>query len=321
MKNTTMLFCLTLTALIYQCAFGQIPPHSWSATVNVVGEDGNPVVGADVTITYDLHPLSRETGKGKTWDQIEGPTDANGEFSASHTDNSFGLGVIVEKAGYYTTRTGHQFYSNEQRQNPSFTLLLKKVGTPIAMYAKKEEIKMPTENEPVGFDLMAGDWVTPYGTGKTTDLLFTVHRSITNSQKFDADLELTFPNADDGAAILSPSGNTNGFSQLATPHSAPEGGYHSTLKWSYHDFTETSEPASGYLFRVRTVLDESGNVKSALYGKIQGDIRFLVGSKAPQAAIAFNYYLNPTPNDKNVEFDPKQNLLGGLQLSEQVTAP
>jgi hypothetical protein len=47
----------------------------------------------------------------------------------------------------------------------------------------------------------------------------------------------------------------------------------------------------------------------------------LVGTKAPRAGIAFQYYLNPTPNDRNVEFDPKQNLLGGLQPFEQVNAP
>ena len=54
-----------------------------------------------------------------------------------------------------------------------------------------------------------------------------------------------------------------------------------------------------YFFRVRTVLDEHGNVKSALYGKIYGDF------------MQFTYYLNPTPNDHNIEFDPPRNLLGG----------
>jgi hypothetical protein len=35
----------------------------------------------------------------------------------------------------------------------------------------------------------------------------------------------------------------------------------------------------------------------------------------------FRYYLNPTPNDRNVEFAPNHNLPGGLQSFEQVTAP
>jgi len=33
------------------------------------------------------------------------------------------------------------------------------------------------------------------------------------------------------------------------------------------------------------------------------------------------YYLNPTPNSRNVEFDPKQNLLKSLDPLEQVDAP
>jgi hypothetical protein len=53
----------------------------------------------------------------------------------------------------------------------------------------------------------------------------------------------------------------------------------------------------------------NGTVKSALYGKIYGDF------------MQFRYYLNPTPNDRNIEFDPKQNLLKNLSQLEQVSAP
>ena len=35
----------------------------------------------------------------------------------------------------------------------------------------------------------------------------------------------------------------------------------------------------------------------------------------------FRYYLNPTPNSRNIERDPKQNLLGGLESFEQLKAP
>ena len=56
-------------------------------------------------------------------------------------------------------------------------------------------------------------------------------------------------------------------------------------------------------------MDYSGNIVSAHYGKIYGDF------------MTFKYYLNPTPKSRNVEFDPKQNLLGGLQSFEQVSAP
>jgi hypothetical protein len=59
------------------------------------------------------------------------------------------------------------------------------------------------------------------------------------------------------------------------------------------------------------VLDSNGNAKSALYGKIYGDTMMM----------NFHYYLNPTPNDRNVEFDPKQNLLKNLKPDEGVSAP
>jgi hypothetical protein len=37
--------------------------------------------------------------------------------------------------------------------------------------------------------------------------------------------------------------------------------------------------------------------------------------------MQFTYYLNPTPNDRNIEFDPKQNLIHNLKSFERVTAP
>jgi len=52
-----------------------------------------------------------------------------------------------------------------------------------------------------------------------------------------------------------------------------------------------------YYFCIRTQTNEVGQVTNALYGKIYGQIN---GS--------FTYFLNPTPNDRNVEHDPKRNV-------------
>jgi hypothetical protein len=48
---------------------------------------------------------------------------------------------------------------------------------------------------------------------------------------------------------------------------------------------------------VRSKLDEDGNIISANYGNNYGDF------------MSFIYNFNPTPNDRNVEFDPSRNLL------------
>ena len=169
MKNVLIPLCLTLTVLINSAAFGQAPalpaqfgPHQWTATVKVIGEDGDPIVGANVAVSYTILPQPSNPNQPE-YGEIKGMTDTNGIFSASHTDSSLGLAIIAEKSDYYTTHIGHQFYFDEKNRHPTFTLLLKKIGKPIAMYAKKEEAKMPKENEPVGFDLMIGDWVAPYG--------------------------------------------------------------------------------------------------------------------------------------------------------------
>ena len=69
------------------------------------------------------------------------------------------------------------------------------------------------------------------------------------------------------------------------------------------------------------MLDDKGRVKSALYGKMHGDIRLYAGTKAPKAGMGFTYYLNPTPNDRNVEFDPSRNLFAGLKGLDLVRSP
>jgi hypothetical protein len=63
---------------------------------------------------------------------------------------------------------------------------------------------------------------------------------------------------------------------------------------------------ANYFFRVRTKRDLGGEVVSALYGKFMGDF-----SQNLQAGkIDLNYCLNPEPNSRNMEFDPKRNLIG-----------
>ena len=67
-------------------------------------------------------------------------------------------------------------------------------------------------------------------------------------------------------------------------------------------------------------MDKKGKVVSALYGKIDRDFRFdIFNSKT--AALLFTYYLNPNANDRNMEFDPKRNLLTGLPDTQRPTSP
>ena len=64
-----------------------------------------------------------------------------------------------------------------------------------------------------------------------------------------------------------------------------------------------------YFIRVRTMVDDTGKIVTANYGKLYGDF------------LSFTYYLNPNMNSRNMEFDPRQNLFGELRGSERVQKP
>ncbi len=109
-------------------------------------------------------------------------------------------------------------------------------------------------------------------------------------------------------------------SGLRMPREAPLDGYEPILtKRAYNTVaeplrTEVRDDAN-YFFRVRTEKDADGNIVSALYGKIAGDFRFVPHVRKK---LSFTYYLNPEPNDRNLEFDLEQNLFKNLSSLEEV---
>jgi hypothetical protein len=286
--------------------------HDWKVNYKIVDEAGQPILGAEATVFYDRMAMpDKSVDPGK----ISGLTDSNGVFTASHRDRTYGLAFVVKKDGYYSIRWTEDFHGifSPEKLNRNLSLVLKKVGQPIAMYARRLNTHVPALDKPVGFDLMAGDWIAPYGKGVTTDVLFSGHFDKHVDGESDFTLTVSFPKVGDGIQEFAMPDAEKG-SGLRSPHEAPTDGYQS--QWVQTDNRKPGKPIEtnrdpnrNYFFRVRTALDSNGNVQSALYGKIYGDF------------MQFSYYLNPTPNSRNIEFDPKQNLLGGLQSFEQVTAP
>ena len=92
---------------------------------------------------------------------------------------------------------------------------------------------------------------------------------------------------------------------------------HVDRKKSFEDSSKEFE--QGYFFRVRTV-EQNGRIIAANYGKITGDIG-IDPRDSKTCLIAFTYYFNPTSLDRNIEWDPKRNLLQGLSREEMPTAP
>ena len=264
---------------------------------------------------------------------VDGKTDTNGFCSLSGQTTAGSIGLSVWKDGYYGNGGQSIIPTNLnsltrrwEPWNPTVDVVLKMKGIQVPMFARKVfERKIPIEDKSVGFDLMVGDWVTPYGKGDVSDFLFKLERKAEPAAPprefppYDITLTISFSNVGDG--IQSVFALPRGPSELRLPRQAPLDGYESALvKRSYK---ELGQPAhedfrvdQNYFFRVRTKKDAQGNIVSALYGKISGDFRGGITDK-----LTFSYYLNPEPNSRNMEFDPNQNLFKNLPFMERVTAP
>ena len=170
------------------------------------------------------------------------------------------------------------------------------------MYVRSVDLAVPEVGTEIGFDFTAGDWVAPLGKGKYTDILFRSELEQKTRDDFHMRLFVSFPNKQDGLQSFdAPSGRRG--SSLKSSYEAPADGYLS--EWTQFRLKKPNSPEESnidlnrnYYFRVRTVLDEQGRIKSANYGKIYGDF------------MQFRYYFNPEPNSRNVEFDPAKNLFG-----------
>jgi len=310
---------------IYISAFGQARPgaYLWTVKVNVVDENGIPVLNANTVVGYSssqlgqLNQPSRSAGA-----TIAGLTDTNGFFMASHTDWSPAVAVQVKKEGYYLTYFHHEVYMPGQFDDQKVAasrmfdqkIVLKKIHSPIAMYAKRITHQPPRNHTPMGYDLMVGDWVSPYGKGTNSDMIFQRDFSKKSLQDYDYKLTVTFPKAADGILEFPVTYKNGEGSALRSPYEAPTDGYQSgivrlNISHPGHKLINDSDENRVYIFRVRTVVDADGNTLSAYYGKIYGDF------------MDFSYYLNPTSNDRNLEFDVHENLIKKLKFDESVRNP
>ena len=310
--------------LLFSLAF-KLSAYEGRVTIHVVGEDGLPIDNAKASIQFTVATPGGGLGNGKVLN-VEGLTDTNGICVMTGNGDDASVGAAVLKEGYYgSDGYGIEFTGSLlgrwQPWNPTIEVVLQKQGVQVPMYARKTgDLKIPATNQPIGFDLTKGDWVAPYGKGETGDFLFRFDDDlkIKNEQHhfYDATWTISFSNEGDGIqpAISSSHG-------LRLPRQAPSDGYEPMLvkriyrlegRATYSDFREDQN----YFFRVRTKKNDKGQIVSALYGKIYGDIR--VGQ---DGYMRFTYYLNPEPNSRNMEFDPRQNLFRNSKPLERVSAP
>ena len=291
-------------------------------TMTVIGEDGNPI--PDVTATFGFGTIN---GKRFAMVKVTCKTDMAGRFVA--------VGLIydqfdfdLEKSGYYASHPSVRVFNgpDDVRSGPrkmTYATMLRKIEKPVAMYARQCSKIIPQIQKPCGFDLEIGDWVAPYGKGKVADLIMTLQREYEDRDKFNVSMVINFSNPLDGIQKTELPKNYLR-SDFKWPRLAPETGYQPAFSAQSgaepgKGLFDTAAGDQAYFFRVRTV-ERDGHIVSALYGKIKGGIK-LDGREAQTCGVAFTYYLNPTPLDRNMEFDLKQNRFTNLGKDEQPCEP
>lgn len=318
------LLVLALMGVVFYCSNVR-PSYALSdkakITIIVVDEDGVAVKNAHVGVGFETNTREKETS-------VRGVTNVNGRFVASESCNS-SIGFRVTKDGYYKS-VGHYLFEKKnfygwEPWNPEIIVVLRKIENPVPMYARdtmQSKIEIPVVGKAVGFDLIAFDWIAPYGKGSHADFEFKLDRRVADRKDFDATLTVTFPNKFDG--IHSYREDRSRGSLFKLPRFAPEDGYQNSLvlrEWrkpqDYNvnrnfDFIKED---NNYFFRVRSE-EKDGQLVRSMHGKILGPIDFtVIFSKT--AKIYFKYFLNPDYT-RNLEFDPKRNLFGSLPPLEQV---
>ena len=312
------------------------PWHMAKITIKAVDDDGKPLVGM---------PVDANFFEGGT--RCKGETDTNGLFVIEGGANYGDAQWRIQKDGYYASEVRYQFSDASERKlkpwNPVVTTIVRRVINPIPMYAKKVKTRIKKTPESLGYDLLVGDWVSPAGKGVVSDFIFQVDGFIKDQQNYQVNLSLSFlHNADGLVPFTYPHKPTdpdlpNG-SKLLVPHQAPENGYSLSNTWHkshtqnpdvyvHNPTMDDCHKPIVFRFRIRSSTNESGIITNAYYGKL-GSVDFWpAGGFWPkgdpqEGYLTFTYGLNPTPNDRNLEFDPKRNLMKGLTPEEgRVSTP
>lgn len=265
-----------------------------SVKLKVIDQDSAPVSDSEVQMSFLLSEGANA---------FKGITDKNGDIKASDRA-MFGVAISVRKQGYYESlrRTG---YGDQE-----LIMELREVKSPISMYVNKlENLKkvVSESNQSIGYDLKMGDFLAPHGKGNIADLIFNGHFNYEKAFYHDSKLTIEFSNELDGLTPFKIEERNHRWqrtpeSDLVSEYTAPESGY--INRWEFESRRNgVDKPAmsnyikeNNYYFRVRTKVDDDGNIESAYYGKIYGEFPNII------------HYFNPNENDRNIEFDIKKNL-------------
>ena len=306
---------IMLIALCWVTQALAAPGQVASVNYTVIDQDGTPVPNADITAWIWTGP--RLFGRGESVRRTY-VTDQGGHFQFRERVK-IDAGFTVKKQGYYDTT--HLLHIGKWEKDGGTwpprdakdSIVLKKVSDPIPMKVKRVDREIPNLDQPVSYDLVLGDWCTPYGTGLHSDIVFSVNYEWTDHYHSRLNMTALFPDAKAGLLPFHPDYFNQHFygSALRSCHVAPATGYtnrHTVTKSRDVNSrrkdsrtSDTTRPDRHFYLRIAPRDAE----EAALYGKIYSDIdcRFRTKDETNLTMrVRFLYYLN-TNHSQNVECD------------------
>lgn len=156
--------------------------------------------------------------------------------------------------------------------------------------------------------MLIQDWMPPYGEGKHEDIKLSIQKEHHILRAGDLDhpfiqIKITF--IDEGGGLEEmPNNLLIPESQFPYPYDAPMSLYAKNIFTAdtYIKKTIFSTPNANFFFRIRPKYDGQGNMINALYGMVSGKNGKMETSGGKfWSAVDLNYFINPTPNDRNLE--------------------
>ena len=296
---------------------------------------GEPMKDVSVTGSFRMDNGWLAFKGGEPPNRDSAVTDVNGRCRLRGRTNCGRMGVWARNppSGYYAPRRGWGRRFSEknllgiwQPDNLVATIRLQRVERPIPLFVKACKLDVKREIADVNggrfaLDLMSGDWLPPFGEGKVADIEFArlphedlgsgMNDSDVRGTSFRDSMAVRFPGEGNGLVESNPAPNLR-----LRIRTAPEDGYRPDyLCWTGRnrklEYVGSYDENRCFCFRIRTRRDDRGRIVEAYYGKIYGDITFVYQFRpefVPVASVCMSYYLNPTPLDRNLEWDRKTNL-------------
>ena len=308
---SSMLILASVASLI---PFG----NSMTVTAHVNDEAGNPAAGAIVKIWTDKDRY-QGLARSPTYSYFEAVSDTNGMAVLTFPCHSQEFQCCAYGENYYRENGGRVYVKAtlnyltwnvtllEHSKDISFTLRRKRNPTSLCYANPSVSPKLPKPSGEFGFDLLMDDWIAPYGDGKVADFYVQRETAPSNDQ-ITVNSSIIFKGEGNGAYIRQKAKTTSDFK---TDYEADTNGIYQTCLPLRH-YPAPGNPAYTFssivkedeyiVMRTRVEKNVKGEILKAYYSTMLGPV--YIGKNFDWLI----YYVNPTPNDPNLEKDLKRNV-------------